>query len=601
MDDASGMTASLTPTILLLCGGTCALVVARRMRLSPIVGYLVFGFVLAVSRPQYVIEGPTVRLLSDLGVVFLLFDVGLHFSLRQIRTEVGDIFGFGPVQMVAGTAGIATAGWLIGLSASAAILVGAVLALSSTAVVAALLAERNQQGCPVGRTATAILVFQDVAAIALLVAVNALDDGGAVWPTIGSAFLKAGAAFAVAVVVARLAIKPFFSLLARYGGEEAFTPAALLLTLAAGNATAAIGLSPTLGAFLGGMAVAETPFRVKVRSEINPFRGLLLGFFFVSVGLSIDASVLFGSWPLVLAVTIGIMTIKAITNALASLVFQWSVPGSMQLGFLIAQGSELAFVLLSLPGMRRVVGQANVSILLVAVALSLAATSPFATLGRYLAGRGRSISKQPQDELTSGDPAPPILIVGMGETGRTLADALTAFGISYDAVEKDPRALGQALAEGYDVAFGDPTDPALWQTVYCPGRRYSILTSPILEDARDLTPIASTFYPAVQRVAVVDDAAAAATFAAAGISTMRSGENPKGVELARALLVEMGVDEGEADHWVHGAREDFAAGGRRSRQGASIGRRPIRPRRATFGQEGAGAIDQAKLDEWRKQ
>ena len=172
-------------------------------------------------------------------------------------------------------------------------LVGATLALSSTAVVARIIAERHQQNCPVGLTATAILVFQDVAAIFLLIVAGALQNGGAsVLPAAGLALVKAAAAFGVAVLLARVVVRPLFDLIAFAGNEELFTAMALLVALAAGWATGHIGLSLTLGAFLGGMIIAETPYRPVIQSEISPFRGLLLGFFFISVGLSLDLDVL---------------------------------------------------------------------------------------------------------------------------------------------------------------------------------------------------------------------------------------------------------------------------------------------------------------------
>ena len=268
--------------------------------------------------------------------------------------------------MLAGTVGIGAIALLFGLSPFAAFLVGATLALSSTAVVARLIAERHQQNCPVGLTATAILIFQDVAAIFLLIVANALGSGDAMILAAGLALLKAAAAFAIAMVLARIVVRPLFDLIARGRNEEVFTAMALLVALSAGWATGAIGLSLTLGAFLGGMIIAETPYRAIIQSEIKPFRGLLLGFFFISVGLSLDLPNLLRFWPAVIGVTLLLIVAKILLNALASLIFRWSVPGSTQLGFLLAQGSEFAFVILSLPAVRVVVGETESAVLIAA-------------------------------------------------------------------------------------------------------------------------------------------------------------------------------------------------------------------------------------------
>src|SRR3954470_10002534 len=381
---------ALAPVIVLLAFSVFAAVASRAVALSPIVGYLVLGIALKASGLALFADSHTVSILAELGVVFLLFDIGLHFSLTHVREQARDIFGFGPVQVLLGTVGLGGLALVAGLEPLSALLVGATLALSSTAVVARLIAERHQQNCPVGLTATAILIFQDVAAIFILIAANALaGDGSGLLAAIGMAVLKALAAFAVGFLLGRFVVRPLFDLVARNRNEEVFTAMALLVALAAGWTTGLIGLSLTLGAFLGGMIIAETPYRAVIQAEIKPFRGLLLSFFFMSVGLSLDIAVLGRLWPAVIAVAIVFVAAKILLNAIASLVFRWSVPGSTQLGFLLAQGSEFAFVDLSLPTMRQLIGEAESSVLIAAVALSLAATPTLAEAGRRQAGRMR--------------------------------------------------------------------------------------------------------------------------------------------------------------------------------------------------------------------
>ena len=498
----------------------------------------------------------TISTLAELGVIFLLFDIGLHFSLKHVRAQAGDIFGFGPVQVLAGTAGIGCVALLAGLSPLAAAVVGATLALSSTAVVAGLIAERHQQGCPVGLTATAILVFQDVAAIFLLIVAGALGSGSALLPALGLALVKAAAALGLAVLLARGVVRPLFALVARSRNEEVFTAMALLVALAAGWATGAAGLSLTLGAFLGGMIIAETPYRAIIQSEIKPFRGLLLGFFFISVGLSIDVPVLLRSWPAVLATAALILVVKAGTNAGASLLFRWSVPGSIQLGFLLAQGSEFAFVILSLPAMRGLVGERPSAILITAVALTLAVTPTAAELGRTIAGRLRRRAMRVADpELQPREVAGPVLIAGMGRVGRTLADALIEFGIGYDAVERDETRLREAIADGYNAAFGDVADPRIWEPVTMYGRSFSVLTAPSLEVSRELTEAARERYPALVRIAVVSDYQDAALFRSAGLRPVVDGSKPPGLDVSAYVLTELGISPDRIALWVAKAQE----------------------------------------------
>jgi Kef-type K+ transport system membrane component KefB len=541
---------SLAPVILLLALGVVAAIGSRLSRLSPIVGYIVLGMALKAFDISIVSDSGTVQLLSELGVVFLLFDIGLHFSLAKIRREASDIFGFGPVQVLFGAILLGLIALAIGVPVLPAFLLGTVLALSSTAAVAPLIAERHQQNCPVGLTSTAILIFQDVAAIFLLIVAGALD-GGAVLPLAGLALAKAAGAFLVAVLAARFVVKPLFALVARGRQEEVFTAMALFVALGTGWLTGQIGLSLTLGAFLGGMTIAETPYRPIIQTEIKPFRGLLLGFFFISVGLSLDLGSLVRDWPVVIAVALGLIAAKVASNAAASIVFRWSVPGSLQLGFLLAQGSEFAFVILALPAFRTLLGPGRVSIVATAVALSIALTPTLATLGRTLAGRLRlRAAKVADPELQMQEEAAPVLIVGMGRTGRTLADALRAFDIEYSTVERDQRRLREALADGYSVVFGDTADPRLWDAISLQGRKILALTAPSYEVSHELAPIARHFYPNLLRFAVVEDDADVQRFHALGIRAVPDRGVPRGLDLAVAVLIELGVDQAELADWA---------------------------------------------------
>ena len=556
MTDPHAILLALGPIILLLALGVVAAVGSRAIGLSPIVGYLLLGLGLGQIGLNLVSGNETIATLAELGVVFLLFDIGLHFSLGHIRTQARDIFGFGPVQVLAGTLGLGLVALMFGLPLLSAFLVGATLALSSTAVVARLIAERHQQNCPVGLTATAILIFQDVAAIFLLIFAGALGSGEALLPGLGLALVKAAAAFGVAVLLARLVVRPLFDLVARSRNEEVFTAMALFVALAAGWVTGAIGLSLTLGAFLGGMIIAETPYRAVIQSEIKPFRGLLLSFFFISVGLSIDLSTLLQFWPTVIAVTFLLLAVKIATNAAASLAFRWSVPGSIQLGFLLAQGSEFAFVILSLPSVRTLVGERESAVLLAAVALSLAVAPTLAETGRSLAGRLRQRAAREVDpELQPRNLAGPVFIAGMGNTGRTLADALTEFDIDYGAIERDDKRLREAVADGYKVAFGDFSDPRIWEPVALHGRRISVLTAPSFEVSRELAPAARQLFPNLKRVAVVRDEDEAEQYRSIGVLPVIDRSIPPGLDLAVLVLNELDVDPDRIATWMRQQHE----------------------------------------------
>ena len=524
---------------MLLGLGIGVAVVARAVRLSPIVGYIGLGLGLAAAGYAESFEGPIVETLAEAGVMFLLFNLGLHFSLSKIRDEAGNIFGFGTLQMLVAGGGFAGLGLLLGLSPTAAIIAGAALGLSSTAVVIGVIRERGQEDCPVGRAAQSILIFQDIAAIALLVAAGALAGGetGMGW-MLAIAGAKALAAFAIAVLFARYLTAPLFRLIARADTAEVFTATALFLALAAGWATGAAGLSLTLGAFLGGMAIADSPYRVLVQSEINGFRGLALGFFFMTVGLSLDPAALAARWPWVIAASFSLIALKCALNIVAGLANRWSVPGSVQLGFLLGQGSEFALVIFSLPAIATLLGAEAVSILVAAVAVSLACTPAVSELGRTLAGKLRKGA--PADQPLGEDA--PVVIFGLDARGRALADRLARLDIDYIGVESETGLFEQAIADGYNAQFGSPADPRTWEPLAMAARRVIVVTKPSLATSRELRPVLEESFSGLTRIVALGDGDDHDGFRDAGMLPVTAPGPGGGEVLLDAVLEALGLE-----------------------------------------------------------
>ncbi|MEL7445393.1 MAG: cation:proton antiporter [Pseudomonadota bacterium] len=494
--DAHAVVATIQPAILLLGLGIGAALASRAVKLNPIVGYLGLGLGIAALGYADAFSGPVVAALAEVGVMFLLFNLGLHFSLGRIREEAANIFGFGSLQMLVSGGAFALIFWAIGLPIAFAIIGGFALGLSSTAVVIGLIKERKQEDCPVGRAAQSILIFQDIAAILLLVTAGALGTGGALASVLGIAGLKAVAAFGIAVLFARYLTAPTFRLVSRAASSEVNTATALFIALAAGWATGMAGLSLTLGAFLGGMAVADSRYRIMVQTEIDAFRGLFLSFFFISVGLSIDPAIIAQDWLLVLGAAIALITLKCLFNVLAGLANRWSVPGSIQLGFLLGNGSEFALVLFAIPAVAGLVEPRALSILVAAIAISLAVTPMVSNVGRKLAGKLR---QGPPDEKLAGDDSP-VVIIGFGPAGRGVADALEAQDIGYLGLESDRERFETALADGYHVHHAEAADHRSWDAINLAQRGVVVISPGNLQVSRELTPIVRELLPDVRRV-----------------------------------------------------------------------------------------------------
>ncbi|WP_114521289.1 cation:proton antiporter [Altererythrobacter sp. ZODW24] len=499
---AHDVVATIQPAIALLGLGLVAALTAKALRLSPIVGYLALGALLAAFGQADNFSSPVVAAMAEAGVMFLLFNLGMHFSLTRIREEARNIFGFGSLQMAVAGGGFCLAGFALGLPPAAAIIGGFAMGLSSTAVVIGLIRERDQQDCPVGRAAQSILIFQDIAAIMLLVAAGALGTGGAMGPALAIAGVKAVAAFFVAVLFGRYLTEPLFGLIARARSSEVYTATALFLALAAGWATGIAGLSLTLGAFLGGVAIADSRHRVMVQTEIEAFRGLFLGFFFISVGLGIDPAILADKWPTIILTAIVLIVVKCALNIAAGLANQWSAPGSIQLGFLLGQGSEFALVLFSIPALAGLMGEELSAILVTAIAVSLAVTPAISNFGRTLAGKLR---RGPADQKLSHEDDAPIVILGLGSTGRALADELQLASIKYVAVEADSRLFENAVADGYHVHHAMTDDPRTWDVLSMGQRQVVVVTGAKMSRVDELAPLAEERLPQVKRIITVDD------------------------------------------------------------------------------------------------
>ncbi|QDH36034.1 potassium transporter KefB [Porphyrobacter sp. YT40] len=529
---------TIQPAITLLGLGIGAALASRALRLNPIVGYLGLGLGLASLGLAEDFSGSLVAAIAEAGVMFLLFNLGLHFSLGRIRAEAGNIFGFGTLQMLIAGGGFAVLLWLFGLPPIFAVIAGFGLGLSSTAVVIGLIRERGQEDCPVGRAAQSILIFQDIAAILLLVTAGALASGGDLAPALGLAAAKALAAFGIAVIFARFLTEPLFALIARAGTTEVYTATALFIALAAGWATGMAGLSLTLGAFLGGMAVADSRYRILVQTEIDAFRGLFLSFFFISVGLSIDPVLLARDWWLVAGLTLGMIALKCAFNVGAGLLNRWSVPGSIQLGFLLGQGSEFTLVLLALPAVAGLAEPRLVSALVTAIAISLAVTPLISNIGRKLAGRLR---QGPADSKLAGDDAP-VLIIGMTPAGRAVADALAASDVGYLAIDADHDRFQMALADGYHVHNANPADPRSWEAIGVERREVLVVATGDTAASRELTPLAEQRMPGIARIIAAPDAQAASEMAALGLLPVDMSLSGGAERLTELVFASLGRD-----------------------------------------------------------
>lgn len=549
----------LAPVIILLLVGIIGILLTRQIGQSPVIGYLLAGMLIGPHALGLIEESATIHLLAELGVVFLLFDIGLHFTLTSIWEARRDILGLGPLQIV--SCGLAFGGAAIafGMELEYALILGGAIALSSTAVVVHTIAERGQQNCPVGLTGTAVLIFQDICAIFLLIFAASLGEAGplasgiSLGATIALAVGKAVVAFVAAMLIGRYAITPLFKLLAQTRNEEVFTAMALLVVLATAVTTGSAGLSLTLGAFLGGMMISETPYRHLVQTEAKPFRNLLLGFFFITIGMSLDWHILLGHGSEILAFLLALIVAKALLVSAAALVMGWSIPGSVQLGFLLAQGSEFIFVIIAMPTVRSALGENTSGVIITGVAVSLALTPALAKFGNRLA---RVLERKFVVAMAAHETVPkvslaPVVVFGLGEIGRSVADALEAHNVAYDAIEGDYETFLTAGADGYPVAFGDMSDVRLMETLAYAKRDAVVIT----KMSRPPSPHIHQRYPDVPCFVAVETKGAKLQLESLGLRPVIDRSIPPGLDLAVEILRYLRIDEESIKTWMQRQQE----------------------------------------------
>jgi len=433
----------------------------KRFRLGAVLGYLLAGVVIGPQLLGLVHDTEGVATISEFGVVLMLFVIGLELSPQRLWVMRRSVFGTGLLQVLASMLAIAVAAYfLFGLTGKAAAIVGGSLALSSTAFGLQILAERKEVGSAYGRQVFAILLFQDVAAIPLIAAVPLLAASTATHVDLYGVLRTVGVILAV-VIGGRYLLRPVFRFVAKADSVEVFTATALLVVMGVALLMELAGVSVTLGAFLAGMLLADSEYRHELESNIEPFKGLLLGLFFISVGMSMDLSLLWHRPGLILVLVAALLLLKGfLLWPLGRLLGRLNRADTLRLVVLLACGGEFAFVVLRLAAEQHLISIGQRDALVLVITLSMALTP----LLVVLAARGLNVRpRKPAREFDTIDTAPPrVIIAGFGRVGQIIARVLRAQGISFVALEHSAEQVDFSRRFGTgNLFFGDPARPEL--------------------------------------------------------------------------------------------------------------------------------------------
>ena len=454
--------------LLVVSVGTVA--AARALKLPPLVGYLVVGLLLGPHALALAPDTDVTRWLAEIGVVFLMFSIGLEFSLPKLRAMRSLVFGLGGLQVgftvLAVVAAVLLTQDLHGMGWQAGVALGGAMAMSSTAMVMRLASDRGEIESAHGRPVVGVLLFQDLAVVPLLVLIPALagigaDGGQGLSTALGLAFGKSVLVLAIALLIGQRIVRPWLTLVARRKSQELFTLNVLLMTLGLAWITEHAGLSLALGAFLAGMLISETEFRYQVEADVKPYRDVLMGLFFISVGMLLDFEVVTQQWALIAALVVGPMIFKfALISALAK-VFRVANGPSLKTGLWLCQAGEVGFVLLDPAGLSGIVPAEILQPIQAAMVISML-LAPFiiersdgwilrVVRNEWLA---RSLELHRIAAQTMGSDRH-VIVCGFGRCGQNLAQMLDGEKVPYVALDLDPQRTREAAAAGQSVVFGD--------------------------------------------------------------------------------------------------------------------------------------------------
>jgi CPA2 family monovalent cation:H+ antiporter-2 len=458
--------------ITLIAAAVFVVAMFKKLQLSPVLGYLVAGAFIGDNGFKVVSYSQT-SFLGELGVVFLLFAIGLELSIERLKAMRRYVFGMGSLQVLITSLVIAVAIILITNNPRSAVIIAGGLALSSTAIVLQVLNDTKSQSVQIGRVSLAILLLQDFIVVPLLVVVPILanvDAGSSLGYIVGNAMLKAIVALVVIFVAGRLFLRPLFAFIIPEHTENSELPIAvtLLVVLSASWGTEHFGLSLALGAFVAGVLVAETDFRVTAEESIYPFKSLLLGLFFMSVGMNIDVMEIYKQSITIITFTISLIAVKALIISALCILFGFNKGVAVHAGLLLSQGGEFAFILFNLGKEHGILEPGEANILLLVVTCSMALTPLLAIIGqKFSENIEKGLGKTPDQIIEHGarDLVNHVIISGFGKVGKMVARVLEAEGIHYIALDVNEDVIREEVNNGLPIFKGDASQVATLKAV----------------------------------------------------------------------------------------------------------------------------------------
>ncbi len=570
----------LLEILILLASAVVLVPLFQRLGLGSVLGFLAAGVLVGPWGLGLITDVDAIRHFAEFGIVFLLFLIGIELKPSRLWRMRRQVFGYGLAQVVLTTLALTALGTLAGLPSPVPLLVGSALALSSTAFVLQMLAERNELASHHGRLSFAILLLQDLAVVPLLALVPLLGSPERqIGLNVGFALLEATAIFVAVLLAGRYLLGPLFRHVASSHNSEVFTASALLLVLGTALIMEEAGLSMAMGAFIAGLLIADSEYRHQVVADIQPFRGLLLGLFFMSVGMSIDLGGLAGDLKQVLLWLVALLVVKAVILWPLALIAGLRGASAVAVALFLAQGGEFGFVLFGVSHQAGLLDDLVFQRAILVVALSMALTPLLVRYAdRLLVAEkaARGVAQPTASTGTADAETPrPVLIAGFGRVGRRIAELLERAGVPYVGIDQEVDTVARARARGFSVFYGDASRSDVLRATGIGRARLAIVATdrgePSVQAVRAIRREAPNLPILVRAV----DRAHCREMVAAGATRSFSENLETSLQLAAAALHEIGQAPDTVQTLLDAFREDYAADTRPAAGHDSDGDPPI--------------------------
>ncbi|WP_292986839.1 glutathione-regulated potassium-efflux system protein KefB [Pantoea sp.] len=542
----------LTAGVIYLVAAVLIVPVAARLGIGAVLGYLVAGIAIGPWGLGFISDVDEILHFSELGVVFLMFIIGLELNPAKLWALRRSIFGVGAAQVIFSAAILGGLLWLTAFSWQAAIIGGIGLAMSSTAMALQLMMDKGMNRSEAGQLGFSVLLFQDIAvipALALIPLLAGTDSGHIDWMKVGMKVL----AFAGMLVGGRYLLRPIFRYIAASGVREVFTAASLLLVLGSALFMDALGLSMALGTFIAGILLAESEYRHELEVAIDPFKGLLLGLFFISVGMALNLGVLYTHIVTILLGVVTLVAVKTLVLYVLGRIYGLRSSERQQFAGVLSQGGEFAFVLFSAASSAKLFSGDQLPMLLVTVTLSMM-TTPLLMKGidRLLARRFNEPDEDAEKHFVEDD-QPQVIVVGFGRFGQVVGRLLMANNKRITVLERDISVVSLMRKYGYKVYYGDATELELLRAAGAASAQSIVITCNEPEDVMNIVHLCQQHFPQLQIQARARGRVEAHELLQAGVTQFSRETFSSALELGRKTLMTLGMHP----HQAHRAQQHF--------------------------------------------